>query len=167
MLPLLIASRHSCSGPLFSGWAGDVPAASSRKSWGTWGQEVCAGEPGRERDPRSGYPPRGARLGPRSAEGPGSTSLGFPAGTRDAAVSPVEEDRGHSGMSSPSSLGLGMPPAGARGCLPWENSDPPGGLTPRPDPTIHLVLVSGVSRHPQRRHPKVLSLPGHRTQARV
>lgn len=116
---------------------------------GGW-QGVWAGEPGREKVAFSGYPPQGARLGPQATEGPGTCRKGADSD------SPVEDDRGHSGISSLSSLSLGTATPMCTGGLcsphpPFPGGAQPcqGGLTPGPDPTIHPVLLCGLSRHPR------------------
>lgn len=139
--------------PLFSGQAGweGGPAGFSRKYWGSWGP-VWAGEPGRKGGAFSDYPPRGDLLGSKATKGSGSCEKW---GDSD---SPEENNSGHSGMPSLSSLGLekathrctGGPCSPHAPSLPWASSAllrwPP--LWPRPHSPLSRPHSLGLSRHP-------------------
>ena len=140
-----------------------MPAASTRKNWGSWGAGRMSGlGSSRERNPSSGHHLREPAVPPRPQEGLA------PARKGETATS-LGGGQGHVGVPWLSSLGLVT--ATCR-CIGGPCPPPRPDLTPGPYLTIHFMPLSGLCRHPKCKSsntegtcPPVLSLLGHLTGA--
>lgn len=149
---------------VFPAGGGGVPAASTRKNWGSWGAGRMSGlGSSRERNPSSGHHLREPAVPPRPQEGLAPARKG-----ETATVSRRRIGTCRGALAVLPGLGDSRLQV-HRGPLP---SPLCPGLTPGPHLTIHFMPLSGLCRHPNCKSsntegtcPPVLSLLGHLTGA--